>query len=101
MSDWALRVTYCDHEKNRFLALGGAAWKTQAERDANLATIPAAPEETDFVLDVLDSQGIQDDRFLEPGTVEILLHKPVNDLIREAGEEEDRVTAAERAERRS
>jgi len=101
MNDWALKVTFCDVANNRFLTLGGAAWGTKRERDANLQRIPAAPAETDFVLDILSPEGIEDDRYIEAITVEILLRKPLDILIRDAGAEEERLRADELQERQS
>lgn len=89
MADWILRITYCDENNNRFLTLGGAAWNTKRERDANLAKIPVATHDTNLVLDIMSPRGTEDDRLIDPKTVERLLGRPIAELIRKAGEAED------------
>lgn len=86
---WALTITYCDVKKNRFLRLGGADFRTKRERDASLATIPAAPDDTDFLLDIENPRGIENDLFLKPETVETLMQVPIGVLLERAAREED------------
>lgn len=81
---WALVITFCDVENNRFLELGGAAWPTKRERDAQLARIPHGPEESNLILDVKRGYDTVDDRCLSAATVEGLMGKPLSVLIAEA-----------------
>lgn len=81
---WALEITYCDVENNRFLTLGGAQWKTKRDRDRNLATIPASGVDHNLILDICSPRGIEDDRLISPATVEALTRRPIEELITEA-----------------
>lgn len=84
MNHWGLRVTFCDSENNQFLSLGGAAWRTKRERDANFAAIPPARTATLFIVDLENDEGIADDRMVTKETAEALLGRPVSQLIEEA-----------------
>lgn len=83
---WGLRITFCDVRRNEFLELGGAAWPTKKQRDANLMSIPAAKRETPYILDVMSARGIEGDRFIDAATVEKLTGKRTRTLIAEARE---------------
>ena len=86
MKYWGLEITFCDEANNRFLSLGGAAWKTKRERDANFATIPAANSDSPFIIDVENDYDIVDERLVSQRTVEKLLGKPVGEAIKAARE---------------
>jgi len=90
---WALAITYVDEKNNAFLTLGGAAWRTKRERDANLVTIPTVPD-SKYVLGIEGPQGIMEDRFLDAATVATLLGSPVKKLIADAGAQERQEAAA-------
>lgn len=85
---WALVITFADVKNNAFLTLGGAAWKTKRERDANLRSIPASASETDYLLDIHSPRGIEDDQYLNARAVEKLLSRPLDDLIADARRKE-------------
>lgn len=84
---WALQITFVDEANNQFLTLGGAAWKTKRERDANLRTIPRSDEDANLILDICSPRGIEDDFLIDAGTVERLTGKPLRVLIDEARDE--------------
>jgi len=86
---WALQINYCDVKNNRFVYLGGAAFRTKRERDTSLASIPVAPADTNFLLDIESPRGIENNLFLEPATVESLMQVPVVALLEKAAREED------------
>ena len=86
MRYWGLAITFCDAERNEFMTLGGAAFKTKRERDANFATIPASSSDSPFIIDVEDDNGISGDRLITERTAETLLGKPISAAIREARE---------------
>ena len=86
MSYWGLKVVFCDSENNQLLTLGGAAWMTKRERDANFSAIPASRAESPYIVDVENGDGIVDDRLIDEKTVERLLGRPVSALIMEARE---------------
>jgi hypothetical protein len=56
---YLLQITEANHTENQFFTLGGAGFDTEAERQANLATIPAFEHDCDagdrcYILDILD-----------------------------------------------
>jgi hypothetical protein len=58
---YLLQITEANHTENQFFTLGGAGFDTEAERQANLATIPAhdhdcAANDRCYMLDILDPE---------------------------------------------
>jgi len=85
-----LQVTEVNHTDNAFYMLGGAGFKTQRERSANLATIPLFEHDCEnadvcYVLDVLDADGnLDDDREISRETAAALIGTNDFGPIREA-----------------
>lgn len=86
-TNWYLQVTYADHLGNEFLTLGGAGWPTKAERDAEFASIPEAPDpgpaaDGTYILDVIESDGYTHsaDKIISEATAHALLGQPLDDL---------------------
>lgn len=92
---YALRITEADHVANEFRHLGGAAWPTEAARDAALAAIPAAEDESatadrTWIVDVLDANGdIVADRIISEDTAMGLLGVSTLDDVRAQAIERD------------
>lgn len=56
---YLLQIVEANHDENEFYTLGGAGFRTEAERTANLTTIPVCDHNCDddnrcYFLDVLD-----------------------------------------------
>ena len=84
---YSIAITYCDDEQNRLVELGGAAWKTQEEWESAWDSIPASNvnDPARCTADKLDeNDNIVEDRCISRETVEILLSKPISQLIEEA-----------------
>lgn len=81
---WGLEIVFMDEPNNRFLTLGGAAWKTKRERDAHFAVIPRASAFSPYIVDVVNDEGTVDDKLVTETIVERLLGRPIDELIRDA-----------------
>lgn len=96
MANYSLRVTEADHVANEFLHLGGAAWLTPEGRDAALAHIPEAPDESatadrTWIVDVLDeNDSIVADRCIDETTAMRLLGVDSLDHLRDAARQVNR-----------
>lgn len=90
-SSWAIAITFCDEENQGFVTLGGAAWHDKDEWDRQWSSIPEASpgrgEDSMIVADkVDDSHDLVDDKPITRATVEMLLGRPVDELIAEGRE---------------
>ena len=92
MSYWGLRITFCDEANNRFLTLGGAAWKTERERDRHFAAVPAADPSSPFMLDLENEDGLVGEKPIDEKTVHQLLGKSAAVAIADAAKELERMT---------
>ena len=78
---YLLQITEANRTENQFFTLGGAGFDTEAERQANLATIPAYDHDCDandrcYMLDILDPDddfSIVDEREISEATARALL----------------------------
>jgi len=76
-----LQIVEANHDENEFYTLGGAGFRTEAERTANLATIPVcdhncADDNRCYFLDVLDPAddfSVLEEREISESTVKTLL----------------------------
>lgn len=72
-----LQIVFCDHEQNGFLTFGGAEFPTVEKNREEFRRIPAAPAETDFVLDLFEEPlGNTKNKFITQETAEGLMGKP-------------------------
>jgi hypothetical protein len=78
-----IRITYADRKHNGFVTLGGAAWETTVEAEAEWKKLRAyqAPRKTVFLADRMTAEGMTENYYLTGKTVEILLGKPLRTLI--------------------
>lgn len=93
---WALEITFCDHNRNGFVALGRVTFKTKQERDAYLATIPEEGGYSPFIIDVWSWEGTVDDKSISRETVERLLGDDADVLVERAWKRWDEDQIAER-----
>lgn len=74
---YCLQVTEANHTDNAFWNLGGAGWLTAEERDAEFARIPAHVNDEDakcwYILDVLDPEGIVNEKSISVETARALI----------------------------
>lgn len=74
---YCLQVVEANHADNAFYVLGGAGWLTASERDIQFARIPSAVNDDDakcwYILDVLDPDGIIDDKTISADAARALL----------------------------
>ena len=78
-----IRMTYADRKHHGFVTLGGAAWETAGEAEAEWEKLRAhqARRKTVFLADRMTAEGMTDNYYLTGKTVEILLGEPLRTLI--------------------
>ena len=91
MKTYNIAIVEANHTQNEFYTLGGAGWQTEAERDAELARIPAfehdcAAAERCYIVDILDPAdgwSIVGDREISEETAHVLLGVEDFEALRE------------------
>ncbi|HBO2935357.1 TPA: hypothetical protein L4R50_000353 [Pseudomonas aeruginosa] len=86
---WCIAITFADKERNSFITLGGAGWQSKAEWDAQWAALPASTlgydDPASLIADKLDQDDdLIDDKPITAATAEMLLRRPITELIAEA-----------------
>jgi hypothetical protein len=84
MKYFNLRITFCDHENNGFVTIGGAGFLTAKERDSQFDKVPRAPNHDDsLVLDKLDKDGwtVLDEKPITIATAEELMSESIDSMI--------------------
>lgn len=62
-----IRLTFCDEERNQFVPLGGASFKTKREQLAAWRSLPPASVNSDYVAD-----------FIGPNRYDMLRNRPIS-----------------------
>ncbi|HBP1602372.1 TPA: hypothetical protein L5U90_003476 [Pseudomonas aeruginosa] len=86
---WCIAITFADKERNSFLTLGGAGWHSKAEWQAQWEALPASAlgydDPDSLIADKLDQDDdLIDDKPITAATAEMLLRRPIVELIAEA-----------------
>ena len=78
-----IRITYVDRKDQLFIALGGAAWETAEEAEAEWAKLGhlQTSGKTSFLADRMTVEGMTDHYYLTGRIVERLLGEPLHMLI--------------------
>jgi hypothetical protein len=98
---YSIAITYRDDENNTFVELGGAAWETRQEWNAAWDNIPVAQDDSACcIADKRDDDwDIVDDKIVDRETVEVLLGKPISQLIQESSVQHQAKEAVAETER--
>lgn len=79
-----IQLQFFDQATNQVVSLGGAGFITKAEDDAAWASIPVFQGESAFMADRLDAdRDIVDEKPVSAETCEMLMGRPIADLINE------------------
>lgn len=78
-----LTLTYCDHAANAFVTMNEAVYSELEKLEAAWRSIPAAPVETDYLVDLDRGEGMEDNRCVTADWIRRSTGRAIADMLAE------------------